>query len=145
LWENFCRAIGREDLARFALRRDHFASVADRAAQQAKQEVQDILRQKTRDEWFAFFQDKNVCVAPVYTVEETFRDPQVQARQMVTDIEEPRYGRVRQAGIAIKLSETPGSIRRAGPYVGEHTDEVLCTLGYSEAERASLRQAGTVA
>jgi alpha-methylacyl-CoA racemase len=145
LWENFCRAIGREDLAHFALQRDHFASVADSAAQQAKQEVQDILRQKTRDEWFAFFQDKNVCVAPVYTVEETFRDPQVQARQMVIDIEEPRYGRVHQAGIAIKLSETPGSIRRAGPYVGEHTDEVLHALGYSEAERASLRQAGTVA
>ncbi|MBI2876455.1 MAG: CoA transferase [Candidatus Tectomicrobia bacterium] len=145
LWENFCKAIGREDLGRVAFCEEHFASVADSASRQAKAEVQQILLQKTRDEWFEFFKDKNVCVGPVYTAEETFRDPQVQARQMAVEIEDPRYGTVRQAGIAIKLSETPGSIQRVGPAVGEHTDEVLSTLGYGEAERAQLRQKGTVA
>jgi crotonobetainyl-CoA:carnitine CoA-transferase CaiB-like acyl-CoA transferase len=144
LWENFCKAIGREDLARFALRGEHFASVAEGSARQAKKEVQEILRQKTRAEWFSFFQDKNVCVGPVYTVEETFQDPQVRARNMVVDFDDPRYGTVRQAGIAIKLSDTPGSIRRVGPVVGEHTHEVLTTLGYSESERQRLRQAGVV-
>lgn len=84
-------------------------------------------------------------MGPVYTAEETFRDPQVQARQMAVEIEDPRYGPVRQAGIAIKLSETLGSIQRVGPAVGEHTDEVLSALGYGEAERAQLRQKGTVA
>ena len=103
------------------------------------------MRQKTRDEWYEFLKDKNVCVGPVYTVEETFQDPQVKAREMVVDVEEPRYGRIRQAGIAIKLSETPGSIRRVGPSVGEHTDEVLSSLGYSETESEQLRQAGAVA
>ena len=92
-----------------------------------------------------FFKDKNVCVGPVYTVAETFQDPQVVARNMVVDIEDSRYGTVRQAGVAIKLSETPGSIRHVGPTVGEHTEAVLETLGYSAAERAQLRQAGTVA
>jgi crotonobetainyl-CoA:carnitine CoA-transferase CaiB-like acyl-CoA transferase len=145
LWQNFCQAIGRQDLGRFALHREHFASVADDAARQARQEVQAILRQKTRDEWFAFFKDKNVCVGPVYTVAETFQDPQVLARQMATEIDDPRYGKVRQAGIAIKLSDTPGSIRRVGPTVGEHTAEVLTMLGYSSAEQARLRQAGVVA
>jgi crotonobetainyl-CoA:carnitine CoA-transferase CaiB-like acyl-CoA transferase len=145
LWQNFCAALGREDLASFALRSDHFTGRADSAAQQAKAEVQKILRQKTRDQWCEFFKDKNVCVGPVYTVAETFQDPQVVARQMVVDIEDARYGKVRQAGIAIKLSETPGSIRRVGPAVGEHTDAVLEILGYSALERAHLRQAGTVA
>src|SRR2546425_8835289 len=145
LWQNFCTAIGREDLASFALRSHHFASVADSAAQQAKKEVQEVLRQKTRDEWFEFFKDKNVCVGPVYTVAETFQDPQVVARDMVVDIEDSRYGTIRQAGVAIKLSETPGSIRHVGPVLGEHTDTVLEALGYSVAERAQLRQAGTVA
>ena len=145
LWQNFCDAIGRPDLARFALRRDDFTGLADSAAQQAKSEVQSILRQKTRDEWYEFFKDKNVCVGPVYTVAETFQDPQVIARQMVADIADPRYGKVRQAGVALKLSETPGSIRSVAPAVGEHTDAVLEALGYSEGERAQLHQAGTVA
>ncbi len=145
LWENFCRAIGREDLGRLALQREHFASVADTAAKQATKEVEAIMRQKTRDEWYEFLKDKNVCVGPVYTVEETFQDPQVKAREMVVDVEEPRYGRIRQAGIAIKLSETPGSIRRVGPSIGEHTDEVLSSLGYSETESEQLRQVGAVA
>jgi crotonobetainyl-CoA:carnitine CoA-transferase CaiB-like acyl-CoA transferase len=145
LWQNFCTAIGREDLAKFALRSEHFAGLADSAAQQAKQEVQKLLRCKTRDEWCEFFKDKNVCVGPVYTVAETFQDPQVVARNLVVDIEDSRYGTVRQVGVALKLSETPGSIRHVGPTVGEHTEAVLETLGYSAAERAQLRQAGTVA
>jgi len=144
LWQNFCAAIGREDLAKFALQSAHFASVADSASQQVKQEVQAVLRQKTRDEWCAFFQDKNVCVGPVYTPTETFEDPQVMARQMVVDVPDQRYGMVRQAGIAIKLSETPGSIRHLGPAIGAHTDVVLERLGVSATERAQLRQAGTV-
>jgi len=104
-----------------------------------------VLRRRTRDEWCEFFKDKNVCVGPVYTVAETFQDPQVMARNMVVDIEDSRYGTARQVGIALKLSETPGSIRHVGPTVGEHTEAVLETLGYSVAERAQLRQAGTIA
>jgi len=145
LWQNFCTAIGREDLTTYALRSHHFAGLADSATEQAKKEVQEVLRQKTRDEWFEFFKDKNVCVGPVYTVVEAFQDPQVVARDMVVDIEDSRYGTIRQAGVAIKLSETPGSIRHVGPVLGEHTDTVLEALGYSVAERAQLRQAGTVA
>lgn len=145
LWENFCKAIDREDLTRFALRPEHHASVAGHDAVEAKREVQAVLRQKTRDDWFDYFKDKNVCVGPVYTVEETFADPQVQARQMVVDMADPRYGSVRQAGIAVKLSETPGQLRRVGPSVGEHTDEVLQSLGYDATRRQTLRQAGTVA
>jgi len=145
LWENFCRAIGREDLAQHALKPDHFASVADSASLQAKQEVQDIMRQKTRDEWFEYFKGNNVCVGPVYTVEEMVDDPQVQARNMVVNIEDARYGHVRQPGIAIKLSDTPGRIRHTGPSIGEHTGEVLSALGYSEAQRAWLYEDGAVA
>jgi crotonobetainyl-CoA:carnitine CoA-transferase CaiB-like acyl-CoA transferase len=145
LWQNFCSAIGREDLAKFALRSEHFAGLADSAAQQAKKEVQEVLYRKTRDEWYEFFKDKNVCVGPVYTVAETFQDPQVVSRNMVVDIEDSCYGTVRQAGVAIKLSATPGSIRHIGPTVGEHTEAVLETLGYSAAERVQLRQAGTIA
>ena len=144
LWENFCRAIGREDLACYALKPDHYASGADPSALAAKAEVDTIIIQKTRDEWFEYFKDKNVCVGPVYNVDEVFEDPHVKARNMVVDIEDNPCGQAHQAGIAIKLSDTPGSIRRPGPVVGEHTDEVLSALGYAATERARLRQVGAI-
>ena len=144
LWQNFCRAIGREDLARFALRSGHFQNPADDEAIAGKREVQEILRKKTRDEWFEFFKDKDVCVGPVNTPPETFADPQVVARDRVVDFDDPRCGSVRQAGIAVKLSETPGSIRKLGPTLGEHTDEILAALGYDETARDRLRKAGTI-
>lgn len=144
LWQNFCRAIGREDLARFALRGGHFQTVADAETLHAKRQVQEVMKTKSCDQWFEFFKDKNVCVGPVNDPPETFADPQVRARQMVVDVDDPRCGTVRQAGIALKLSETPGSIRRLGPKLGEHTDEVLAALGYGDEERAELRRAGSV-
>ena len=144
LWENFCRAIGREDLACYRLKPDHYASSAAPAALAAKAEIDKIISQKTRDEWFEYFKDKNVCVGPVYHVDEVFEDPHVKARNMVLNIEDARYGQVHQTGIAIKLSDTPGSVRQSGPRVGEHTDEVLGELGYAATERARLRQVGAV-
>jgi alpha-methylacyl-CoA racemase len=145
LWENFCRAVGREDLARFGFRGGHFHAVADAEVIEAKRQVQEILKAKTRAEWFEFFKDKNVCVGPVNDPPETFRDPQVKAREMVVEVDDPRCGPVRQVGIALKLSETPGAIRRLGPTPGEHTDEVLSALGYGAEARERLRRAGTVA
>ncbi|MGE3539740.1 MAG: CaiB/BaiF CoA transferase family protein [Candidatus Tectimicrobiota bacterium] len=145
LWQNFCVAIGCPELASFALRSDDFTSRADQPAQQARQKVQAVLRQKTRDEWVEFFRGKDVCVAPVYDVAETFRDPQVIARDMVVDLPDARYGSVRQAGIAIKLSDTPGHIHHPGPALGEHTNAVLTALGYSTEAQTRLRQARTVA
>jgi len=145
LWQNFCQAIGREDLAYHALRPEHHTRGADPDAVQAKQAVQTIMRQKSRDAWLAFFEDKNVCVGPVYRVEETFQDPQVKARNMIVDVDDSRHGKIRQTGIAIKLSDTAGRIQRVGPSVGEHTEEVLRDLGYSEAQRVALRQCGAVA
>jgi crotonobetainyl-CoA:carnitine CoA-transferase CaiB-like acyl-CoA transferase len=144
LWENFCRALGRADLVRFGLRGGHFQSIADADTLAARGEVQKILKTKTREEWFEFFKDKDVCVGPVNDPPETFADPQVRARQMVVDVDDPRCGRVRQVGIAIKLSDTPGSIRHLGPKPGEHTDEVLAALGYDAETRERLRSAGTI-
>ena len=107
--------------------------------------MQAVLRRKTRDAWFAIFRNRQVSAAPLYAVDEAFDDPQSLARQMAVNVVHPRHGPARQAGIAVKLSDTPGSIRGAGPALGEHTDEVLRSLGYDETRRAELRRAGTVA
>jgi crotonobetainyl-CoA:carnitine CoA-transferase CaiB-like acyl-CoA transferase len=144
LWENFCRAIGRPDLARFARTPDQFVRAANAEEEAARREVEAIIRTRDRDEWFELLVKADVCVGKVYDVEEMVQDPQVQHRRMVIEAHHPRFGKVRQFGIALKLSDTPGTVRRAAPVPGEHTEDVLRDLGLGAAEIAALRSRGVI-
>ena len=134
-FENLCRALGGNEYA------------GDQAATgERREQVRDFFRRsfrtRTRDEWFAFLFDKDVCVAPVYDLEEVERDPQVQARQMVVEVPHPSLGPVRQVGLSLKLSDTPGAIRSLAPRRGEHTGEVLRSIGWDEERIGALRANG---
>src|SRR5207237_1156756 len=113
LWANFCRAIGRPDFERFARQPDQLVRAANREEQAAREEIEKIIRTRDRDDWYERLVKADVCVGKVYDVEEMVRDPQINHRQMIVEAEHPTHGRVRQVGIAIKLSETPGSVRSA--------------------------------
>ena len=68
---------------------------------------------------------------------EMLRDPQTAARSMVAEVHHPKIGPMRTLGVPVKLSETPGSVRRPAPLLGEHTREVTREwLGGREAEAA---------
>jgi len=144
LWENFCRAIGRPDLARFARTPEHFVRAPTAEEEAARREVEAIIRTRDRDEWFEFLVQHDVCVGKVYDVEEMVEDPQVRHRRLVVELEHPVHGKVRQFGIAIRLSETPGAVRTAAPAPGEHTDAVLRALGFDAGAIADLRARGVV-
>ena len=140
LWNNFCKAIGRPDLERFARKPDQFVRAANEEEDAARREIEGIIKSRDRDEWYELLVRADVCVGKVYDVEEMVRDPQINHRQMIVDVQHPTHGRVRQVGIAIKLSDTPGTIRSAAPLPNEHTDTVLAELGLSSAEVAKLRE-----
>jgi crotonobetainyl-CoA:carnitine CoA-transferase CaiB-like acyl-CoA transferase len=144
LWENFCKAIDRPDFVRFARQPDQFVRAANAEEEAARREIEAIIRTRTRDEWWERLTRADVCVGKVYDIEEMVQDPQVVHRKMIVDVEHPTHGRVRQIGVAIKLSDTPGSIRSAAPLPGEHTDAVLKDLGVPAAEIAALRERGVV-
>jgi alpha-methylacyl-CoA racemase len=144
LWENFAKAIGHPEFNRFARTPDQFVRAPNAEEKAAQRQIEDIIRTKTRDEWYETLVKADVCVGKVYDVEEVPADPQVQHRQMVIEVEHPTHGRVKQFGIAIKLSETPGSVRRAAPASGEHTEDVLKDLGLSADEIAGLRARGVI-
>lgn len=74
-----------------------------------------------------------------------YADPHVRARKMMVEIEHPTAGRIKNIGIPVKLSQTPGAIRRPAPTLGQHTDEVLAEFGFSQAEIATLCTARVVA
>ena len=144
LWENFCKAIDRPELARFARTNDQFVRAANAEEEAARREIEAIIRTRDRDEWYERLVRADVCVGKVYEIDEMVRDPQLNHRQMIVDVEHPTHGRVRQIGIAIKLSDTPGSIRSAAPLPGEHTAAVLKDLGLGAADIGRLREKGVI-
>ena len=137
-WERLCAAIDRRDL----LEDPRFATNPDRT--QHQQELAAILEAvfatRTVAEWLALLDRSGVPAGPVYDMKQVYADPQVQAREMMVDVEHPTAGKTRAIGIPVKLSETPGSIRRPAPTLGEHTDEILRDLGHSPEAILLLRE-----
>jgi alpha-methylacyl-CoA racemase len=144
LWENFCNAIDRPEFKRLARKPDQFVRAANAEEEGARREIEAIIRTRDRDEWFALLTKADVCVGKVYEVEEMVRDPQLSHRRMIVDVEHPKHGRVRQVGVAIKLSDTPGTIRSTAPLPSEHTENVLADLGLSPADIGRLREKGVI-
>jgi alpha-methylacyl-CoA racemase len=140
LWENFCKAIGRPDFAQFARKPDQFVRAANPDEAAARDAIEAVIRTRDRDDWYEFLVKHDVCVGKVYEIEEMVRDPQITHRGMIVDVEHPTHGRVRQFGVAIKLSETPGTVRTAAPLAGEHTEAILKDLGLGADEIAGMRQ-----
>jgi len=136
-WANLCRELGREDLIPY-----------QHSEGEKKEEIfsflRQVFRQKTRDEWFELLKEKNIPIAPVYSLAEVFSDPQVLHRQIAAELNHPTIGKVKQVGVAIRLSDTPGKIKSFAPLPGEHTDEILQDLGYSAEEIEKLRKEGVI-
>lgn len=146
LWEHFCREIGKEEFIPFHHEEKHFAYPPEgKKWQQVSDYLKQLFLTKTRDEWFELLSQKNIFIGKVYSLDEVFTDPQVLHRQMVIDLQHPTEGKIKQVGIAIKLSNTPGKVRRLASFLGENTDEILMSLGYNKQRIVELRKKGAIA
>ena len=103
-----------------------------------------IFLTKTTDEWLAVFDDAGVPAGPFKFTQELMNDPQVVANELQVEVEHPLAGTVRMAGPAFQMSETPLEVQGPSPVLGEHSDEVLASIGYDEAQIASLREKGVI-
>ena len=142
-WERTCKAVGRDEL----LEDERFSTNADRMAH--IEELTEIMSQtfatRTTKDWVTTLEAANVPCGPIYDIGQVYADPQVKAREMEVEIEHPVAGRIKNIGVPVKLSDTPGSIRFAAPTLGQHTDEILGELGFSSDDIAKMHESGAVA
>src|SRR6516225_3202336 len=107
-------------------------------------EIEKRLAARTAEEWVERLTEFGVPAGPVLNVEECFANEQVRTLPMVQEVQHPLLGRERLLGPGVNMERTPPRICSAAPEHGEHTDEVLAELGYSEDEVARFRREGIV-
>src|SRR5438552_1705992 len=142
LFERLCRAIDLEDLlddGRFA---DNASRVKHREALVPL--IAARVHAMTKGDVVRKLREANVPVGPINDLAEVFNDPVVRHLGLIAEVDHPVAGRVRAPGIPLRMSLTPGSVRRAPPLLGEHTDEVLRELGYAADEIEKLRTDGAI-
>jgi len=108
------------------------------------EQLQPIFRGGRRDEWLGRLTAKDVPAAPINTLDEVFDDPQVREYGFPVEIAHPKMGKMKLVGNAVDMSRTPPSIDRPPPVLGEHTEEILTSLGYDGAAITSLRDHGVI-
>jgi crotonobetainyl-CoA:carnitine CoA-transferase CaiB-like acyl-CoA transferase len=106
--------------------------------------LQPIFRAGDREDWLQRLTAKDVPAAPINTLDEVFDDPQVRTYGFPVEIEHPTMGKVKLIGNAVDMSRTPPRIDTPPPMLGEHTEEILTTLGYEGAALAELRAKGVI-
>ncbi|HEX3562431.1 MAG TPA: CoA transferase, partial [Solirubrobacterales bacterium] len=132
-WQRFCRAVDREDL---------IEKQFERPGSDAHEQVAEIFKTRTRDEWKAFNDEHDAMIEPILDLDEALESELVREREMTVTYEQPEMGEITQLGFPIKLSRTPASIERPAPALGEHTAEVLADSGYSPDEIQALDESG---
>ena len=106
--------------------------------------LESVFNQQPTDYWLDTLGQAGVVAGPIYDIGQVYRDPQVHARQMMVDLEDPQLGTLHNIGIPVKLSATPGRIRSRAPALGEHSREVLLDAGLTAEYVESLVEAGVV-
>jgi crotonobetainyl-CoA:carnitine CoA-transferase CaiB-like acyl-CoA transferase len=142
LWQKFCALLGLEKL------RNHPEYSTNPVRVQHRDRlfpiIQEEIGKRESAYWLTLFEENGIPSGPILSVEEALTQPQTVAREMVTIVNHRTLGKIKQTGIPVKLSDTPGAIENPPPCLGEHTDAILESLGYSAADIQAMRAQGVI-
>lgn len=137
-WQRLCQVINRPDL----LRDERFKDNPSRTRNHDQLEpiLKEITQTKKTAEWVALMDKNDIPCGPVNSIDQVVDDPHTAAREMITEVEHSKAGRLKVVNSPLKLSRTPVKIERACPELGEHTEEILQNLlGFSQEKITELR------
>jgi crotonobetainyl-CoA:carnitine CoA-transferase CaiB-like acyl-CoA transferase len=136
-WPNVCKAMGIEELEH-----DPRFNTIEARHDNGKELVSILDKKfatKTREEWFEIFKKENVIYTPVQSASEVFEDPQALANDYIIPVEHPVWGKIKMLGFPWVFHETPASVKREAPELGQHTEEILLELGYTWDDITELK------
>jgi formyl-CoA transferase/CoA:oxalate CoA-transferase len=141
IWRRFCDVIDPQLAtdARYATNRDRVTHRQDLVRHLAA-----IFATKPTAAWMDLLDRAGVPNGPILSIADVFAHPQVRHRRMVVEMDHPTAGRIKQTGVPVKFSDTPGRVRTPPPTLGQHTHAILKEVGLSDQEIEVLREASVV-
>lgn len=141
-WKRFCKVIEKEDLAND----DRFETNAKRLENRhiLIPILEEIIAKKPASYWLEKLEEAHIPAGPINTVDKAFADEQVIARDFVQEIDHPTAGKIKLMKNPIHFGDIELDIYRHPPLLGEHTEEILKELGYSNAEIKNFREKGVI-
>jgi len=137
IWERFCEGMGMPELRE----NPDYRTNVERAQNRAKivPYLQEIFIKRPVGHWVEQLQSVSVPCGPINDLEDVFSDPQLLSREMFVEMTHPTLGKIKQTGLPLKFSRTPGGLDRPPPLLGEHNYEVLNEIGFSTTEIEEMK------
>ena len=133
-WDRLCKSIGMEECVGI------HSEERRKRVKELREKLQTIFSKKPREEWIKILRDADVPVAPVYTPGQVLEDPHVKFRRMIQTISLPSGESLKQVSFPVRFSNEPQPIHMPPPELGEHTEEILESIGIPKDEVVQLRR-----
>jgi crotonobetainyl-CoA:carnitine CoA-transferase CaiB-like acyl-CoA transferase len=142
MWRRFCKAIAREDL----IEHERYATPKSRRENRdaLNAVIGEITATMTTDVLIERLNNGGIPCGPIYSIDQTFADPQVQHLGIAQAVPSSTLGTIKLVGQPFTLSRTPSRMVSGAPEFGEQTDEILHEIGYAQEEIAQFRKAGAI-